>query len=97
MRKTTYSEQEVAELDQFNKAQTRKGGVALIPVRDRGVAKLSNDVVVYWNHPARETEEVNGVSMVIKPRVPDNHFGIEVDGKMIVFNAEELMRYLRWA
>lgn len=97
MRQTTYSEQEVADLNEFNRQQTRKGGLDLIPVRDRGVAKLSNGATVYWHHPKRETEEVNGVSMVITAKVPDNHFGIVVDDKMITFNAEELRKYLRWA
>lgn len=97
MRKSTLSEQEIAEFDEFQKQQTRASGVALIPVRDRGQATLSNGVTVLWHHPKRSHEEVDGVTTYSKPQVPDNHFGIIVDGKKIVFNAEELMRHLRWA
>lgn len=97
MRKSTLSEQEIAELDEFQKKETRAAGLALMPVRDRGVAKLSNGVTVYWNHPKREHEPVNGVTTYSTPRVADGQFGISVDGKLIVFNAEELMRHLRWA
>lgn len=97
MRQSTYSQAEVADLDEFKRKETRKGGLDLIPVRDRGVARLSNGTTVYWHHPKRETETVNGVSMVINPKVPDNHFGIEIDGKLVIFNAEELMKHLRWA
>lgn len=97
MRRTSLSEQEVAELDAYNKQDVRKGGLNLISVRDKGTNVLSNGVRVFWHHPPYETEVVNGVSMVIKPKVPDNHLGVEVDGKLVVFNAEELKRNLRWA
>lgn len=101
MRKTTYSEQDVADLDEFNKAQTRKGGFALMPVRDRGYAELSNGAKVFWHHPKREQEEAefDGVKVTTytTPQVPDQHFGIEFEGKLVTFNAEELRRWLRWA
>ena len=97
MRKSTLSEQEIAEFDEFQKKEARNAGLALVPVRDRGVAKLSNGVTVYWHHPKREHEEVNGITTYSTPRVADGKFGIEVDGKLVVFNAEELMKHLRWA
>ena len=97
MRKSTLSEQEIAEFDEFQKKETRRGGLDLIPVRDRGVAKMSNGITVYWNHPKRENEPVNGVTVYSTPKVADGEFGIAVDGKLIVFNSEELMKHLRWA
>ena len=97
MRKSTLSKEEVAAFDDFQKKETRAAGLALIPVRDRGVAKLSNGATVYWHHPKREHEPVYGVTTYSTPRVADGQFGVEVDGKLVVFNAEELMKHLRWA
>jgi len=97
MRKTSLSNQEIAELDEFNKGQTRKSGLDLIPVKERGFAQLSNGAKVYWHHTPRDSEEVNGIVTVATPRVPDNHFGIEFNGELITFNSEELRRWLRWA
>ena len=98
MRKTSLSNQEIAELDEFNKGQTRKSGLDLIPVKERGFARLSNGAKVYWHHTPRDSEpSQDGIVTVASPRVPDNHFGIEYKGELITFNSEELRRWLRWA
>ena len=97
-RNTTLSAQEITEMDEMKQKDTRNKGLKLMPVRDRGWMRLSNGAIVYWHHPARETEQTaDGISFIIKPKVPDNHFGIEVEGKLTIFDAEELRRYLRWS
>ena len=96
MRKSTLSEQEIAEFDDFQKKETRKGGLDLMPVRDRGAAKLSNGASVRWhtNNPPKQVLDLDGKEMIITSgTVPDGTF--EVNG--VLFNAEELMKHLRWA
>lgn len=98
MRNTSLSSQEIEELDSFNKQQTRKTGLDLIPVKERGFAQLSNGAKVYWHHTTRDSEvSEDGIVTVASPRVPDNHFGIEFNGELITFNSEELRKWLRWA
>jgi len=101
MRKTSLSQQEVAELDETKAKEARKSGLNLIPERDRGYHRLRNGVMVYWNHPTREHQPSshNGIEIVTKttPRVAPGEFGIEVDGRIIRFDADELRMYLRWS
>lgn len=80
--------------------QNRANGYKLMSVRDRGWTRLSNGVRVHWNHiPWGVPTEVEGTSIEVvnHPIVPDGEFGIEVDGKVIRFDAEELRKFLRWA
>jgi len=86
MRKTKLSQEEIAELDATKAREARNAGLKLLPVRDRGWAKLSNGLSVHWN-----TKYANPVL------VPDGDFGIMVNGKVYRFDAEELRKYLRWA
>ncbi len=101
VRKSSYTETEVAELDAFNKNQTHSAGVKLGSVRDRGHAVMRNGVQVYWSHPKYEHEpiKIDGVEYMTSSssQVASGDFGMVIDGKMVVFNAEELRRYLRWA
>lgn len=96
MRKSTLSEQEIAEFDDFQKKETRKGGLNLMPVRDRGSAVMSNGSRVRWHtsNPPKQSFEIDGKEAVVTSgTIPDGMF--EING--VIFNAEELMRHLRWA
>jgi len=97
MRQTNLSAAEIADMDDSKRREDRNRGLKAIPIRDRGYQKLSNGVGFYWHHPKRESEEVNGITTIATPKVPDNHFGVEIDGKMTVFDAEEFRKWLRWA
>lgn len=87
MRKSKLSAQEVAELDAFNKGETRNSGFGLMSVRDKGYTTLNNGSLLQWhtNRPLREGEA--------RQSVGDGY--ILIDGK--IFSAEELMRFTRWA
>lgn len=100
MRKTTYSEQEIAELDETRKKEARSSGLKLMPVRDRGMARLSNGITVRWHTstpPKVMYETKHGDITVIDPNVTDGDFVIEHEHGRLIFNAEELRKYLRWA
>lgn len=97
MRKSKLSAAAIAEMDESQRRETRASGFRLMSVRDSGRARLSNGISVFWHHPARELPEVNGVTVMETARVPAGYFGIDVDGKMIIFDGEELQKYLRWA
>lgn len=87
MRKSTLSQEEVAELDAFNKGETRKSGFNLMSDRDKGYAKLTNGSEVQWHvdRPLRNYE----ARLFVRPG------NIIIDGKK--FNVDELMKYTRWA
>lgn len=86
MRNTRLKPQEIAERDEMNRTERRKSGFDLMPIRDRGWAVLSNGVRVRWH-----TDKFDDYG--IRSTVPDGTF--EIDGKL--YNAEELMKFLRWA
>lgn len=86
MKKSTLSQQEIAELDATKAREARNGGLKLLPVRDRGWARMSNGLSVHWN-----TKYANPAL------VPPGDFGIMIEGKVYRFDAEELQRFVRWA
>ncbi len=87
MRKSRLSQEEVAELDEFKRRDTRNSGYNLMSVRDRGWSRLSNGSLLQWHtdSPLRECEARQSVY----------NGDLLIDGK--AFTAEELMKYLRWA
>lgn len=95
MRKSTLSAQEIAELDEMKRKQTRQSGLSLMPIRDRGQAPLKNyaggKVTAYWN-THRELQDGEA-----RREVPDGMFLIDANGTTLAFNAEELKGLLRWA
>lgn len=100
MRKTTLSAQEIAEMDETKRKQTRNKGLKLMPVRDRGKATLSNGITVRWHGVPTPhiIGEAGGQRIEATDRhIPDGMFGIVIKGETILFNAEELSKYLRWA
>ena len=100
MRKSKHSVQEVAEMDEMKATDIRKGGLGLISVRDRGWARLDNGVVLRWhsNRPASSETEIDGHVVEIKnSNVPSGTLVMTTEHGDISFNAEELMRLIRWA
>lgn len=95
MRKSSLSDAEIADLDESTRRESRKSGFGLMSERDGGTKVLSNGVRVFWNHPTYKDGDDN-FAYIRKAKVPDNHLGIVIDGKLIVFNGEELKRALRW-
>lgn len=93
MKKTTLSAQEIAELDEINQRVARDAGLKLMPVRDRGYARMSNGTIALWHGKPW----VNEVGVVNGQDVPPGTFGIRIEGKNYLFDAEELRKYLRWA
>jgi hypothetical protein len=96
MKTSKLSAQEIAELDEMNQQQARNKGLALMPVRDRGKATLSNGVVVRWRGVKQpyQTFELNGqIWEISDQQVPEGIFIING----VSFEAEELRKYLRWA
>lgn len=87
MRKSRLSAEESNQLDEINRQETRKTGFSLMEIRDRGHATLSNGSVLHWhvNRPLKEGEA--------RQTVPDGD--LLIDGKP--FDAEELMKVIRWA
>lgn len=96
MRKSTLSAQEVAEMDETKQKQTRKSGFKLMSVRDRGHKKLSNGATVLWHTNNPETHSLNGYE-ITESTIPNGMFGVKFKDEIILFNAEELSKFLRWA
>lgn len=97
MRKSNLSSQEIAELDELKAEERRASGLALGQVRDRGWARLRNNALVFWHHPKTLGTEVNSIKIYNSAEVPPGCFGIMIDGKKVIFDAEELRKFLRWA
>lgn len=100
-RKSTLSAQEIAEMDEMKQSDLRKGGFSLMSVRDRGQATLSNGAKVFWhtnNPPIQEFEDPKWGRIEVRDNtIPEGMFGIELGGKTVLFNVEELRRFIRWA
>lgn len=101
MTKSKLAPEVQAELDEYNHRQNRSHGYSLMSIRDRGWQELTNGVIAHWNFPRRESEAItyrgSTYQTVENPRVPNGHFGLEVNGELVVFDAEELRKVLRWA
>lgn len=91
MRKSTLDPQEVLERDEFERTQYRKAGLDLMPVRDKGAAKLSNGVIIAW-HTDRPLDDGEA-----RGYVPDGHFTLTMNNRTLLFNVEEFNKYTRWA
>lgn len=81
--------------------QNRAGGFSLMKDRDSGSHRLSNGVMMYWHIPRPEeipTQSYDGVEIGVWPgSPPPGHFALEIDGKKVVFDAEDFRHWLRWA
>lgn len=101
MRKSKLSAAEIAEMDETKQSEAdqrklRNTGYALMSVRDRGYKKLSNGVTAIWHTKTPPTSTQNGWE-VTQGTIPDGTFGIKTNDEIILFDAEELSKYLRWA
>ena len=87
------------EMKSYQQKEQRKAGFSLMSVRDSGVGR-TKFATVFWhtdNPPTQYIETGRGVMEVTAGTVPEGKFGIEFDGKTVLFDAEELRKYLRWA
>jgi len=89
--KLTAEEIEAAELAADNRKKSRRDGFSLMAVRDRGIAELSNGIVVRWPHKTKWSDEINGIS-TRETSIPEGTFMI--DNKL--YDVDELQRFLRW-
>ena len=100
MKTSKYKAHEIREIEEANARNARKGGFALMPVRDQGRAKLENGLTVHWhtnNPPTNVFEHDGSVIEVSQSTIPEGKFGLEFKDEMVVMDAEELQRWLRWA
>jgi hypothetical protein len=101
MRTSKLSAAEIAEMDENKRRQQRDAGLILMGTRDSGVAQLENGVKVKWhtsNQPITTFADDSGIIYEVKAAtLPPGKFGLEIDNKLHVFDAEDLMKYLRWA
>lgn len=94
MRNTNLRPEEIAELDDIQKKEFRRGGLSLMQVRDRGWVKLKGldkTIGVEW-HSSRDLFDGEA-----RRNVPDGHVVLTIDGKSACIQTEELLKYLRWA
>ena len=97
MRNSKLSIQEIAELDETKRKETRKSGFSLMTIRDRGwsVIKnyLGNDVRIVWN-TTREPWPGEAID-----NIPNGMIRIDVPKgtKSILVDVEDLNKWTRWA
>lgn len=84
MRKTTLSEQDIAEMDESKAKQVRGNGLSLMSIRDRGFTTLRNGKKIYWN-----TSTSYSGRKLVQPGY------VILDG--VSYDVDELQKWLRWA
>lgn len=66
--------------------------------RDVGWRRLDNGVVVLWHVNKPEIVDLDKGEVYLYPEdIPEGSFVLKVDGKRVMFDAEEFRRALRWA
>lgn len=104
--KLTFEEIQAAELAADNRRQSRASGFAKMHERDQSVQLLSNGATMIWyvdkEANKREGWYTNEKGKEVKvttypPQIPEDSFGLKIDGKIYVFNTEEFRKNLRWA
>lgn len=84
--KRSAAEIEAEELTDYKRRSKRNQVFkTLVPERDRGWGRLKDynkgqEVIIDWT----------------TDKFPDNMFGLKLGGKLVVLDAEELRRFLRW-
>lgn len=97
MRKSKYKAQEITEIEEAKRRETRSTGLKLMGTRDSGRDRLSNGVVVRWHtdNPPSYTviTDTHGDIEVTENTIPE---GMLMLGD-VLYDAEELRKALRWA
>lgn len=97
MQKSKYSAQAITEMEEAKQKETRSTGFALMGTRDSGRARLSNGVIVRWHTetPPGYTvvSDKHGEMEITENTVPPGTFLING----VLFDADELRKWLRWA
>lgn len=98
-RKSKLSAQEIAEIDETNRIQTRKTGFGLMSARDRGWDRVksmsghSSHVLWHSNRPLQDYEA--------RRDVPEGMFLLDVviEGKThtLAYDVDEFRKAIRWA
>lgn len=84
-----------AEKAKDDRQRSRKNGYSMMSQRDAAYARLRNfnggDVIMQWHVPKEQREDGLGYS-----GVPDGMFSLKIGKELVVFDAEEFRKYLRW-
>lgn len=102
----TFEEIQAAEQASEKRRQSRNQGFRKMHDRDRAHQKLSNGITMLWHvdrelnkdesHIVREDGTV--VDITVYPQdVPEECFGLVIDGKRYLFDLDEFRKWLRWA
>lgn len=108
MRNTNLTADEIfaAEKAADDRRRSRNQGFAKMHERDQAVQLLSNGATMLWhvnqednkNTSSFTREDGTVVEMVVyPPEIPEDSFGLLLDGKKYIFNLEEFRKWLRWA
>lgn len=87
--KLTAEEVVQAERSKDERVHSRAKGFAKMKERDAGVARLTNGVVMHWG-------QQDGAFALTIPSYHEPGRSREVEPRMVVFDAEEFRRSLRW-
>lgn len=90
--KLTVVEIEEAEQTEDNRRQGRKLGFSLMDLRDQGYGRMSNGVVIEWPIPKERRKD--GVPY---RDIPKGKFILHVGREQVLCDADEFMKFLRWA
>ena len=84
--------QEIEEIEkaEADRKTSRRNGLSLASIRDRGWIRLNNGALLEWNVD-RELEEGEARRIV-----PKGHFVLTDNNKSMLFNTEEFRKWLRW-
>jgi hypothetical protein len=93
--KTSAEEILKAEKAVDDRRRSRSNGFEKMSERDAGHAKLHNynggEVRMLWHIPKDRREDG-----LVYSGIPDGMFGLELNDQLLVFDAEEFRRQLRW-
>lgn len=88
--KNSFDELLAIEKAADDRKNSRATGFAKMHERDKSWHRLSNGVIIAWpvNRKIEEGE--------VRKHVPEGHFLLVINGKEILFDADEFSRWIRW-
>ncbi len=107
-RHTKLTQEEILEAEKAsdNRHHSRNQGYAKMHERDKAVQLLSNGATMVWHVPKelnksesrflRDDGTVENIT-VYPPEIPEDCFGLIIDGKRYLFDLDEFRKWLRWA